>query len=81
MALEVLNRPAARLVAAARDLPDSPWVLAVGYEDNAASVSWQLDALARELGTPRAGLLILRGTRPRPAGRTWPGCRRPSPAR
>lgn len=58
IALEVLNRPAAGRVSAARELPGA-WILAVGFEDNAAAVAWQLDTLARELGPTRAGLLTL----------------------
>jgi glycolate oxidase FAD binding subunit len=61
MALEVLNRPAARRVAGARELPAAAWVLAVGYEDNAAAVAWQLDALAGEIEVPRAVLRVLQG--------------------
>jgi glycolate oxidase FAD binding subunit len=61
IALEVLNRSAARHVAGARELPGAAWVLAVGFEDNAAAVAWQLDALARELEIPRTGLRVLQG--------------------
>jgi glycolate oxidase FAD binding subunit len=50
-AIEVLNAPA--LQALGHDVPPAPpggWTLAVGYEDNAAAVSWQLDRLAAEMG-------------------------------
>ena len=50
IALEVLNPPAARHVGAPLGLPADDWVLAVGYEDNAPSVAWQVDRLMFELG-------------------------------
>jgi glycolate oxidase FAD binding subunit len=37
-------------VAEALGLPVADWVLAVGFEDNAASVAWQVDRLRSELG-------------------------------
>jgi glycolate oxidase FAD binding subunit len=59
MALEVLNAPAARLTGGALGLPVDEWILAVGFEDNAASVSWQVDRLMIELG--RTNIVIREG--------------------
>ncbi len=49
MALELLNSEAARRIGAPLGLPGDAWVLAVGYEDNAPSVAWQIDRLRNEL--------------------------------
>ena len=49
MAVEVLNREGARVVAGPGGLAVDDWVLAVGLEDNAASVTWQLERLRTEL--------------------------------
>ncbi len=59
VAIELLNAPAARRVGRAGGLPVEEWVLAVGFEDNAASVAWQLDRLMIELG--RTDLVIRQG--------------------
>src|ERR671916_1986838 len=59
IALELLNPSAARLVGGGLGLPTEGWVLAVGYEDNAASVAWQLDRLAAELDGLR--IEVIRG--------------------
>ena len=50
VALELLNAPAARRVGRSGDLPVEDWILVVGFEDNAASVAWQIDRLTLELG-------------------------------
>jgi glycolate oxidase FAD binding subunit len=50
IALELLNGPAARTVGRELSLTDDHAVLAIGYEDSAASVRWQLDRLEHELG-------------------------------
>ncbi len=50
MALELLNAPAARTIARGLGLTGDLGVLAIGYEDTAASVRWQLDRLEQELG-------------------------------
>ena len=50
VALELLNAPMARKVGGITGLPVEEWVLVVGFEDNAASVAWQLDRLTLELG-------------------------------
>ncbi len=49
MALEVLNRSASRIVGEPIGLPSGEWVLAVGFEDNTTSVTWQIDQLRSEL--------------------------------
>jgi glycolate oxidase FAD binding subunit len=48
--LDLFNRAAVRAVAAeARlTLPDAPWVVVVGYEDNAAAVGWQIQQVMAE---------------------------------
>lgn len=43
VAVELLNAPAAVRNAGDTGLPASGWVLVVGFEDNAASVAWQVD--------------------------------------
>jgi len=50
MALELLNPPAARFVAAGSGFASDGWVLAAGFEDNAPSVAWQIDRFRTELG-------------------------------
>jgi len=49
--LELLNAAAARAVGAASGgaLPDSPWILVVGFEDNREAVSWQVQQLIKEV--------------------------------
>ena len=54
-ALELLNRPAAATVGSALGLPADHAVLAIGLEDNAESVRWQIDRLVTELGRPDLG--------------------------
>lgn len=49
VAIELLNGPAARLVGDGIGLTSAPWVLAIGLEDNATAVRWQLDVLKAEL--------------------------------
>lgn len=63
-AIEVLSPSAAKTVGESANLPVGDWVLAVGLEDNAASVRWQVDRLTGELG--RAQSMVLRddGTTP-----------------
>lgn len=58
-AIEVLNPSAARRVGESSGLPADDWALAVGFEDNAASVTWQVDRLMIELG--RTHLVIREG--------------------
>ncbi|WP_435010117.1 FAD-binding oxidoreductase [Tundrisphaera lichenicola] len=59
VALELLNAPAARRVGRMGDLPIEEWVLVVGFEDNAASVAWQVDRLSLELG--RTDIVVRQG--------------------
>jgi glycolate oxidase FAD binding subunit len=49
VALELLNRPSAVAIGGHLGFPESRWVLAVGIEDNAASVAWQITAIKNEL--------------------------------
>ena len=49
VAVELLNRSAARAVGEARGLEGDDFVLAIGFEDNAHSVAWQLDRLRFEM--------------------------------
>jgi glycolate oxidase FAD binding subunit len=59
IALELLNAPASRALARLLGLPAGQGVLAIGYEDNAGSVRWQLDRLKIELG--RSDFKIVEG--------------------
>ncbi len=57
--LEVLNRSAADEVSRTANiaLPDAPWVVAVGFEDNREAVAWQVRQLIQELAAgPALGL-------------------------
>jgi glycolate oxidase FAD binding subunit len=48
--LDLLNQTAARhLHAAGANLPDAPWVVVVGFEDNSTAVAWQVQQLVKEL--------------------------------
>jgi glycolate oxidase FAD binding subunit len=49
IAIELLNAPAAAAVAESRGLPSGQTTLAIGYEESARAVSWQLDRLKNEL--------------------------------
>ena len=57
MAVELLNPPAARSVGPGLHPDPGAWALAIGLEDNAASVRWQINRLFVELG--RTDLEIL----------------------
>jgi glycolate oxidase FAD binding subunit len=59
VAVELMNLGGARIVGRADELPVDEWVLVVGFEDNAASVAWQLDRLTLELG--RTDLVFRQG--------------------
>ena len=50
MAVELLNPSGGRMAGEPLGLPVGGWVLAVGFEDNAASVAWQVERLRGELG-------------------------------
>ena len=49
--IDLLNASAARYIGqqAGTPLPDSPWVVAVGFEDNREAVNWQVQQLIKEL--------------------------------
>jgi glycolate oxidase FAD binding subunit len=64
IALELLNAPAARALARTLGLRGAPGVLAIGYEDNAGAVRWQLDRLRAELG--RSDIAVLEGAGAQP---------------
>jgi glycolate oxidase FAD binding subunit len=61
VAVEVFNRSASRLIPEVSGaVRDHAFVLVVGFEDNTASVVWQVDRLRTELG--RAEFEVFRGT-------------------
>jgi glycolate oxidase FAD binding subunit len=49
--LDLLNRAAVRYInrQGGTALPDAPWLVVVGYEDNRVAVSWQVQQLLKEL--------------------------------
>jgi glycolate oxidase FAD binding subunit len=51
--LDVLNGPAVRAIGRATglSLPEAPWVIVVGFEDNGDSVGWQVRQLLQEIAT------------------------------
>ena len=49
IAVELLNSSAARAIGKERSLPEGEAILVIGYEENAPTVSWQLDRLRSEL--------------------------------
>ncbi len=57
VALDLLSPLAARTIGEPLNVPAGDWVLVIGLEDNATSLSWQLNRLMIELG--RADLTIL----------------------
>jgi glycolate oxidase FAD binding subunit len=64
VAVEFLNDSGARTVAHGLGLPTGSGILAIGYEDNAGSVRWQIDRLKSELG--RSDIAILEGVDAQP---------------
>jgi glycolate oxidase FAD binding subunit len=60
--LDLLNRGAVSRINSepAGLFPDSPWLVAVGYEDNRETVSWQVQQLIREVPTAAARYLDVR---------------------
>jgi glycolate oxidase FAD binding subunit len=56
IALELLNPSAARRAGEGLGLPVDSWVLALGFEDNAQSVAWQIDRIRSELGPAEAAV-------------------------
>ena len=59
IAVELLNAPAARRVAHGLDVPLGPWVVIVGFEDNAHSVVWQSTRIREEWATVAQSCAIL----------------------
>jgi glycolate oxidase FAD binding subunit len=59
VAIELLDASMARRVGREWELPVEDWVVVVGFEDNAASVAWQLDRLTLELG--RTDIVVRQG--------------------
>jgi glycolate oxidase FAD binding subunit len=49
IAIDLLTRPAAQAIEVNRELPVGEIVLAIGYEESAPTVAWQLDRLKSEL--------------------------------
>jgi glycolate oxidase FAD binding subunit len=51
--LELLNRASAQVVFPSANVavPESPWVLIVGYEGNADAVNWQVQQIVKEVGS------------------------------
>jgi glycolate oxidase FAD binding subunit len=62
MAVELLNPGAARWHGMSLGLPAQGWVLAIGFEDNAASVAWQVDRIGDELGSGPSDVDVREGT-------------------
>jgi glycolate oxidase FAD binding subunit len=56
VALDLLSLSAARIIGEPLNAPAGDWVLIIGLEDNATSLSWQINRLMIELG--RADLTI-----------------------
>ncbi len=70
--VEVVNRAAARALSRATGgaLPDTPWVLAVGFEDTDETVSWQVNHFLREVATASlSGLEVRAGAAGEALGR------------
>jgi len=60
--LDLVNSPAARAInrRAGMALPEEPWVLVVGFEENREAVGWQVQQLIKELPAAQAGSLDVR---------------------
>jgi glycolate dehydrogenase FAD-binding subunit len=69
--VEAINRPAARALGRAGGaLPDTPWVLVLGFEDSDAAVNWQVQQFLREAPAPSvSGLEVRAGAASEPLGR------------
>jgi glycolate oxidase FAD binding subunit len=50
-AARYINREAGMNVAQAPSLPDAPWLVVIGFEDNRDAVCWQVQQLVKELST------------------------------
>jgi glycolate oxidase FAD binding subunit len=64
IALDLLNAPAARTIGQSLGLSGEYSILAIGLEDNADSVRWQIDRLKSEIG--RAELMVVEGEQTAP---------------
>ncbi|MFN4261386.1 MAG: FAD-binding oxidoreductase [Gemmataceae bacterium] len=62
VAVEVLNQAAARRLSeqSGQDVPDSPWLVAVLFEEKQATVAWQIQQLEQELPRERIHVLTTR---------------------
>ncbi|MBX6314058.1 MAG: FAD-binding oxidoreductase [Isosphaeraceae bacterium] len=60
MALDVLNESALPWLGTVSgpELPRAAWLLAIGYEDNAAAVAWQVDRVLEELRPSREAVIL-----------------------
>jgi glycolate oxidase FAD binding subunit len=67
VALELLNGSGAKAVGQGLGLPTGQGIIVIGYEDNAASVRWQLDKLKTELA--RSDFAVLEGADAEPLWR------------
>ncbi len=59
MAIELLNESASSWFL--QDDVQEGWTLAVGFEDNAAAVAWQIDRIQHEAAVPGSGVRIFEG--------------------
>jgi glycolate oxidase FAD binding subunit len=79
--LELLNAAAARVIGTASGgtLPDSPWVVVAGFEDNREAVSWQVQQLIKEAGGQAVTVLAEKAAEPLWSAlvefAAWPGAR------
>jgi glycolate oxidase FAD binding subunit len=82
--LELLNAAAARVVGTASGgaMPDSPWVVVAGFEDNREAVSWQVRQLIKEVAAGHgAAVTVLADKAAEPLWAAlvefaaWPGAR------
>src|SRR5262249_28719011 len=82
--LEQLNQAAARVVGAGHGgaLPESPWVVVVGFEDSRDTVTWQGQQLIKEVAAGAGtAVTVLADKAARPLGEAlvefaaWPGAR------
>jgi glycolate oxidase FAD binding subunit len=80
--VDLLNQAAARAVnaMAATVLPDAPWLVVAGFEDNREAVSWQVQQLIKEVSPLySAALNVLAGAASEPLWQglvelpAWPG--------
>ena len=70
------------MIGAAPAMPDSPWVVVVGFEDNREAVSWQVQQLIKEMAAgPGTAVTVLADKAAEPLWSAlvefaaWPGAR------